>query len=197
MTKDLITSIKQIICGEIISGGVLVLNSEIAKANMTEKCAGITKLLKRFRALLNALLFVCLAIMVGTVFTNVVCRYTFNTSLNWVDEVSRAVFVWLVFFAIVLTMWDKDHIGLGNIIARINLKAGKIAAVLAALLKLVFIFYLFFGGTKLVSLTLVQLTPYLAFPAGYIYAAAPVASILMIIISIRDIAVVFTRQEVE
>ena len=145
---------------------------------------------------MKVMIFLLLLVMVVTVFANVVGRYLFGTALNWADEISRAAFVWAVFIGIVLTMWEKGHIGLGNVVARINPVAGKIADVVASLLKLIFAVYLILGGWHLVSLTLVQLTEYLAIPSGYIYAIVPVMSVFMFIVGIRDILLVFMQKEV-
>ncbi len=145
---------------------------------------------------MKVMVFVLLLIMVVTVFANVVGRYVLSTALNWADEVSRAAFVWLVFVSIVLTMWDRGHIGLGNCVARINPVAGRIADVLAALLKLLFALYVVLGGWQLVSLTLVQLTEYLAIPSAYIYSIVPVMSILMFVVGIRDLLLLFKRERI-
>jgi TRAP-type C4-dicarboxylate transport system permease small subunit len=140
-----------------------------------------------FRLFLKAILVILFFIMVATVFANVFCRYCLRNSLNWVDEVSRAAFVWMTFFAIVITVWDNEHIGLDNLIARVHHGAGQVVNVIAALLKLVFFLYLLLGGWKLVSLTLFQLTPYLGIPSGYIYAVVPITASLLLIFALRDI----------
>jgi len=146
---------------------------------------------------MRVMVFVLLLIMVITVFANVVGRYVFSKALNWADEVSRAAFVWLVFVSIVLTMWDRGHIGLGNVVARVNPVAGRITDVLAALLKLLFALYLVVGGWQLVSLTLVQLTEYLAIPSAYIYSIVPVMAVFMFIVGIRDLLLLFKRERVD
>ena len=148
----------------------------------------ITKIMK-------VMIFVLLLVMVVSVFANVVGRYVFETALNWADEISRAAFVWVAFIGIALTMWEKGHIGLGNVVSRVNPVAGKIADVVASLLTLIFAVYLILGGWQLVSLTLVQLTEYLAIPSGYIYAIVPVMSVFMFIVGIRDMLLVFRQKE--
>lgn len=137
--------------------------------------------------ILKYILFILLVVMVITVFANVVGRYFFSTSLNWADEVSRAAFVWLVFIGVAVTMWDRGHIGLGNVVSRISQRAGKIADVVSSLLVLIFSLYVLVGGFKLVSLTLVQMTEYLSISTGYIYSIVPFGAMLMVFISLRDL----------
>jgi len=141
--------------------------------------------------ILRGLVFILLFIMVFTVFSNVICRYLLSSALNWTDEVSRAAFVWLSFIGIVLVMWERGHIGLGNVIVRIHPKAGLAADILGALLKLLFSVYLLLGGWQLVSLTMVQLTEYLAIPCGYIYGIVPVLAFFMFIVGFRDLLLIF------
>ena len=151
----------------------------------------ISSLIGKF---MQYVLFALLLIMVVTVFANVLGRYLFSTSLNWADEVSRAAFVWLSFIGIAVTMWNNGHIGMGNVIARINPRAGYFADLIASLLVLIFSIYVLVGGVKLVALTIVQLTEYLSIPAGYIYAIAPCGAVLMIVISLRDLIRTFTSK---
>jgi TRAP-type transport system small permease protein len=135
--------------------------------------------------------------MVSIVFANVVSRYFFSSSLNWVDELSRAVFVWLSFIGIVVVMWEKGHIGFGNIFSKLNPIIGKITLLIGVILQIIFIIYLFRGGLRLVSITLIQLTPYMAIPNGYIYAIVPAMAFLMLLITIRDLVAVFHQNKQE
>ena len=68
------------------------------------------------RVLLVALL-ISVAVMVGVVSAQVVLRYAFNHSLDWVDEVSRLAFVWSIFLAIPLGVRQGAHIGIDIVVA--------------------------------------------------------------------------------
>ena len=154
----------------------------------------IENISRTIERLLRHLLFFLLLVMVLTVFCNVVARYFFSISLNWADEVSRGAFVWLVFIGIAVTMWPGGHIGLGNVISRLNRHVGYVADLLAKVLILVFSIYLLLGGVKLVCLTMIQMTEYLSIPAGYIYSIVPFGATLMFLIGLRDlIRLIVTR----
>lgn len=157
----------------------------------------INRITKKIEFILNFLLFFLLLLMVSIVFANVVSRYVFSSSLNWVDELSRAAFVWLAFIGIVAVMWERGHIGLGNILENVNPTLGKIALFIGIILQVIFIYYLFNGGLRLVSLTLIQLTPYMAIPCGYIYIIAPIMAIFMMLISIRDLILILKKDQEE
>ncbi len=85
---------------------------------------------------------------------------------------------------------------MGNVVAQVNPVAGRITDVLAALLKLLFALYVVAGGWQLVSLTLVQLTEYLAIPSAYIYSIVPVMAALMFVVGIRDLLLLFKRERI-
>ena len=142
---------------------------------------------EKIKLVLQFFLFLLLLLMVSTVFANVISRYFFATSLNWVDELSRAAFVWSAFIGIVIVMWEKGHIGLGNVLNNINPKVGRIGLFIGVFLQIIFTIYLFMGGMRLFLLTIVQLTPYLAISCGYIYLIAPVMAIFMIALSFRNL----------
>lgn len=155
------------------------------------------KLSSNVKNFLNIMLFILLLLMVSIVFANVVTRYLFSSSLNWVDELSRAAFVWLSFIGIVVVMWEKGHIGFMNIFHNINPTIAKITLLIGIILQTVFIVYLFRGGLRLVSITLIQLTPYMAIPSGYIYTIVPMMAFLMVLISIRDLVSIFQQKKEE
>jgi TRAP-type transport system small permease protein len=64
-------------------------------------------------------LIVIMAVMVGMVTSQVFCRYVLNTSIDWVDEISRLCFVWSIFVAIPLALKRGGHICMEMVIARI------------------------------------------------------------------------------
>jgi len=150
---------------------------------------------EKIKLVLQFFLFLLLLLMVITVFANVISRYFFSTSLNWVDELSRAAFVWSAFIGIVIVMWEKGHIGLGNVLNNINPTLGRIASLIGVILQIIFTIYLFMGGMRLFLLTIVQLTPYLAIPCGYIYSIAPVMTVFMFALTIRNLIFILKNKQ--
>ncbi|MBS1208653.1 MAG: Tripartite ATP-independent periplasmic transporter DctQ component, partial [Proteobacteria bacterium] len=60
---------------------------------------------------LEWLLIAILGLMVILVFGNVVLRYGFNSGITFSEEVSRFLFVWMVFLGSVLMLRDNGHLG--------------------------------------------------------------------------------------
>lgn len=57
--------------------------------------------------------------MTAVVFTQVVLRYGFNTSLDWAEEAARLFFVWLMFLAVPLGVKSGAHIGVELVVNKI------------------------------------------------------------------------------
>jgi TRAP-type transport system small permease protein len=88
----------------------------------------------------------CLAVMVVLVFGNVVLRYAFNSGITVSEELSRWVFVWLVFVGAIVALRDHAHLGMDSIVSRLPARGKKACFVLSNLLML-YCAWLFFKGS--------------------------------------------------
>ncbi len=80
----------------------------------------------------RALAFVCallMAIMVVLVFGNVVLRYFFHTSWLISEELSRWLFVWMVFIGAIVALRDRGHLGTDMVLVRLPVKARRACVV--------------------------------------------------------------------
>ena len=92
----------------------------------------------------EALLATMLALMLGMVLLNVVMRYAFGTGISATEELSRTLFVWLVFGGAVLAAWEGAHLGVETLVERLPPRlvlACTIASELTVLVCCVLIFY--------------------------------------------------------
>ena len=53
---------------------------------------------------MNTIIVVSLALMVIMVFSNVVLRYVFNSGITATEELSRFLFLWLIFIGAIVAM---------------------------------------------------------------------------------------------
>lgn len=60
-----------------------------------------------------------MAAMITVVTVQVVLRYTFNSSLDWSDELSRLLFVWCMFLAIPLGVREGAHVGIELLVVHV------------------------------------------------------------------------------
>lgn len=69
--------------------------------------------------LATAAMALCLAAMVLMVFGNVVLRYGFNSGLTVSEELSRWLFLWLVFLGAAVAVRERAHMGSDALLERL------------------------------------------------------------------------------
>lgn len=77
----------------------------------------------------EALLALMLAAMLGMVLLNVIMRYGFGTGLSATEELSRTLFVWLVFSGAVIATYERAHLGVDTLVAHLP-HGGRVACAL-------------------------------------------------------------------
>lgn len=122
-----------------------------------------------------------LAAMSVVIFTNVVLRYTTDQSIEWAEEVSRHMMIWLTFLGAGPVLRYGGHIAVENLQDALP-RAGGIAlrAVVAALLFAFFGFMVWYGWLYM-ERTMFQLTAVTQIPFAYIYAAMPIGGVLLLV----------------
>jgi TRAP-type transport system small permease protein len=76
---------------------------------MTEPVKAPARLPSRFVRLTNTLMAICLGVMAVSVFSNVVLRYGFGTGVAASEELSRLLFVWMVFIGATAAYPAGEH----------------------------------------------------------------------------------------
>ncbi|MDH6166410.1 TRAP-type C4-dicarboxylate transport system permease small subunit [Variovorax boronicumulans] len=127
-----------------------------------------------------ALIFL-LAAMSVIIFTNVVMRYTTSNSLEWAEEVSRHMMIWLTFLGAGPVLRYGGHIAVENLQDALP-RAGAIAvrAFVAALLFAFFGFMVWYGWLYM-QRTMFQLTAVTQIPFAYIYSAMLFGGVLLVV----------------
>ncbi len=133
--------------------------------------------LDRASKVLEALIALCLAVMVIMVFGNVVLRYVFNSGIAASEEVSRWLFVWLTFLGAIVALKEHAHLGTDMLVARLP-RAGKVACLLASqLLMLGVTALLFHGSLAQVRINWDVEAPVTGAPMAVVYASGVVFAV--------------------
>ena len=74
---------------------------------------------------MHGTMVVSLALMVIMVFGNVVLRYLFNSGITMSEELSRLLFLWLIFVGSVVAMKEHAHLGVDTLVSRLP-RGGKV-----------------------------------------------------------------------
>jgi TRAP-type C4-dicarboxylate transport system permease small subunit len=138
-------------------------------------------------------LVILVAILVGVVFYAVLSRTLINASIAWAEELSRILFIWLVFGGAVLALRSKEHLGLTMLVDRLKPKYQLIFEVISWILVIVVTVAMIEGGEKIVSVVKFARTPALGLPSSLKYQAVLTAGYLMILISIEHLIEAFGR----
>lgn len=143
-------------------------------------------LLPRAERFVEWLMGLALAIMVVLVFGNVVLRYGFNSGIAWAEEVSRLMFVWLIFLGAILALRQHAHLGVEIVQAKLPAWARRSCAILSHLLML-YGLWLFLSGSW--TQTVIGLNTYstvLRYPTAFMASAGMIcAASMMLIVAVN------------
>jgi len=135
-----------------------------------------------------------LAVMSIVVFLQVIYRYVFHASLPWSEEFARYLLIYLTFLGASVAVKKNAHIGVEAIVKLLPHSVAKAAEWIANVLSFLFFAILVVCGSKVVKVTLMQLSPAMKVKMGYIYLAIVIGGILMMI---HLLARTFENNEVE
>ena len=128
---------------------------------------------------LEWLLIGVFGMMVLLVFGNVVLRYGFNYGIIFSEEVSRFLFVWMVFLGSVLMLRDNGHLGVHTLTKKLPLSGKKFCKFLSDFLTLCCCILLTVGGWKVVLLNMPNIAPVSGLPLGVVFVAVLICSVGM------------------
>jgi TRAP-type C4-dicarboxylate transport system permease small subunit len=122
-----------------------------------------------------------LAVMAGAVFLQVFLRKGFATGIEGLDEVPRYLFVWLVMIAAAAAMYRSEHTALAYFRERMAPRARALTVALTEAAGILLFLSLIRTSLVLVPNAQLQTSAGLGLPLGYVFAAVPVGSALIIL----------------
>ncbi|NNU43029.1 TRAP transporter small permease subunit [Ramlibacter montanisoli] len=91
----------------------------------------------RFQRLTHVLMAACLAVMAVAVFINVVLRYGFGSGIAASEELSRLLFVWMVFIGAAAAYPAGEHMAFTSLVGMLQKRPAAFAAMTALIRVLV------------------------------------------------------------
>lgn len=146
-----------------------------------------------FRLIDDVLRFVMVAllvVLVGTVAVNVVGRFVFHSSLATSDELSRFLFIWVIFLGAALAHIHGEHIAVDLIVTRLPRAFKRPVIVVQELLIGVVLVALLVSAQRVMSLSLGD-SPLLGVPLKWVNASVPVGAVVMMLITAYRLAGAF------
>ena len=122
-----------------------------------------------------------LAAMSVIIFTNVALRYLTDQSLEWAEEVSRHMMIWLTFLGAGPVLRYGGHIAVENLQDSLSRRGAMAMRLVVAALLFAFFGFMVWYGWLYMQRTMFQLTAATQIPFAYIYAAMPVSGVLLVV----------------
>lgn len=100
---------------------------------------------KLYKALC-VIVVICMTLMTAMVFTNTVLRYVSNTSIISSEELSRFLFVWMIFCGCILAVADDIHIKVDLLTKRLPAPLQRALNIVVGILLVIICVILAIGG---------------------------------------------------
>ncbi len=145
------------------------------------------KILSKVRGVLYWFSCVAIMLMLIIIFCQVITRYCFGYTPEWSEELSRFLFVYVVFLGSALIMGESGHLAVEFLPNRFKGTAiGKLLDIIILICSYLFVSILLVQGTKMAQVMTFQESPGMGISMSYIYAVIPVSSVLMFMYLIRN-----------
>lgn len=141
------------------------------------------QILNKIEQLINLIMALSIAGMSILIFTNVILRYAFHTGITWAEEMSRFMFIWMVFLGSILALKDGTHIGMDILVRRVPEKLRKILLLIGNFIILVISFIILSGSLKMTADSIESKAPATGLSLSLMYGVGIIMSLGMILIS--------------
>jgi len=136
------------------------------------------------RRAVQAVIILMFAVLIATVFYQVVGRYLFNAPPSWSEELARFLQVWIALLASALCIHQGMHLGVDYLLHAVPPRGRAALEVLVHFLVTGFLLLLFVQGVKILDVAAVQTSPAMGINMWYAYLAVPVGAALMLLESV-------------
>jgi TRAP-type C4-dicarboxylate transport system permease small subunit len=147
----------------------------------------IQKLIGRYCQLLTMIIVICLALMVLMVFGNVVMRYAFNSGISVSEELSRWLFLWLIFLGASVAVHEQAHMGSDMVVEMLPPKLQKVAVVVGQLLMLWVTWLILTGSLAQTRINWEVQAPVTEYSMAWVYSTGVVFAVSTGLMQLSDL----------
>lgn len=141
-------------------------------------------------SVLRIVMVVMLVALIITVASNVVGRFVLNQSIATSDELSRFLFIWVIFLGAALAHLHQEHIAVDLLVRKLSDPLQRAVTVVQELLIGAVLIALLISAQQVMELA-PGVSPLLRVPLNWVNASVPVCAAVMLIITVYRIAAVF------
>jgi TRAP-type C4-dicarboxylate transport system permease small subunit len=150
------------------------------------------RLVALYFVVLKAVLALLMIGMVVLVFGNVVLRYVFNSGIAVSEEISRWLFVWMVFLGAIVGLREHAHLGVDSLIKALSPRGRKVCYAASHVLMLYASILLTEGAWKQTVLNWDTTAPASNLSVGIFYLSGVVFGVSAIVILTVELYWLFT-----
>jgi TRAP-type C4-dicarboxylate transport system permease small subunit len=151
----------------------------------------VTKVLRTLDRALGVLagtgVVITMAGMAVVIALQVYFRYVAGSPLAWSEEAARYLMVWLVFLGAPAALRTGEHVGVTVIRDLVPRLPRLVVTVVGELIVLALLLYVFYHGFQVSLRNLEQTSPTLRIPMGWVTAAIPLGSGLMLVEVVKSL----------
>ncbi|QUX92271.1 TRAP transporter small permease [Marinomonas sp. A3A] len=138
----------------------------------------------------------CLAAMSCLVFSNVILRYLFDSGITWSEEMSRYLFVFMIFLGTTRAMKFNQHLNVDIFIKLMPFKWLRVTLqLISASLMLYALWLLIDGSWQLAKINMNTLGPATNMPLWLLYAGAMIMGACMCLFILFGIRCLFENEQ--
>lgn len=137
--------------------------------------------MRHLARIIEAIVVLAMGVIAVIVFTEVVLRYGFGRSLDFTEELTRYLMIWVVFLAGALCVRQDAHIRIDMLVRKLPRGWRPAVEALAHLCSAAFLLVLAWAGYVVLPGQTSQETVTLGVSMAWPYAAIPVGCVLMVI----------------
>jgi len=118
----------------------------------------------------------------------VVTRYVLKNPSSWSEELVSYLFAWMALLGAALVAGERGHMNIPILVERMGGRGRKIFAILAEIVACLFaVIVLLYGGVRITSLAMGQMTSSLGVSVGIFYIVLPLSGFLNIGYAVMNI----------
>ncbi|MGO2233654.1 MAG: TRAP transporter small permease [Marinomonas sp.] len=155
----------------------------------------MNNIINKFERFIEYMMALALAVMFSAVFINVVLRYLFGSGIAASEELSRLLFVWLIFMGATLAVGRNSHIGFDLIQRKLPKNLRLICAIISHSLMLYALYLFLEGSWKQYNIGWNINSTVMKYPLAFMYSTGLFASIGMGFYIIRNLILIILKSE--
>lgn len=145
------------------------------------------KLLGYMEKTFAAASIVGIGLMLAIIFIQVISRYFFGHTPSYSEELSRYLFVWVVFLSLPVVSRQGGHMVVGLLLERFTGEPLRRIKILGGLFSIAFLVIMIYQGIRMINMASWQTSPAMEIPMSYVYVAIPLGCAAMLLVAIDEL----------